>query len=314
MISKLLRLYKRTYGLRQICNIAVYIAHSACTIHLLNLPDKDARRDIAHGVRQLEEIAESWLCARRTLVILALQVRKWGIELPEEASSVLSRAELKYGTPLSPASRSDTMLSGKESPEAQQTVRINNQMAQAIVKSANAQSPVALSTGVAGRRQQKTSNPASPPTDAAIAQSNRPSPVQYPEKGSASQDSSPTNIFGGSEPIFEDSKDWWLKDQSSLFDNWSRRESYPTGYPVGANVATQGMNGTMNSMTVNDLGIFNMSGSNDMGIGNGMMDELSEPEAMNGVPGIKRNGVNDLTYLDFGQAGGQYGYNGSDVY
>ena len=36
-ISKLARLYKRSYGLRQICNIAVYILHAACTIHLLNL-------------------------------------------------------------------------------------------------------------------------------------------------------------------------------------------------------------------------------------------------------------------------------------
>ena len=37
MISKLMRLYKRSHGLRQIPNIAVYIAHAACTIHLLNL-------------------------------------------------------------------------------------------------------------------------------------------------------------------------------------------------------------------------------------------------------------------------------------
>ena len=58
MISKLMRLYKRSHGLRQICNIAVYIVHSACTIHLLNLPDKNARRDIVHGVKHLEEIAE----------------------------------------------------------------------------------------------------------------------------------------------------------------------------------------------------------------------------------------------------------------
>ena len=50
-----MRLYKRSHGLRQICNIAVYILHTACTIHLLNLPDKNARRDITHGVKHLEE-------------------------------------------------------------------------------------------------------------------------------------------------------------------------------------------------------------------------------------------------------------------
>lgn len=98
LISKLMRLYKRTYGLRQICNIAVYMVHSACTIHLLNLPEKTAKRDIVHGVKHLEEIAEDWLCARRTLSILSVLARKWKIELPEEASTVLARTDAKYGS------------------------------------------------------------------------------------------------------------------------------------------------------------------------------------------------------------------------
>jgi hypothetical protein len=98
LISKLMRLYKHTYGLRQICNIAVYMVHSACTIHLLNLPEKTAKRDIVHGVKHLEEITEDWLCARRTLSILSLLARKWKIELPEEASTVLARTDAKYET------------------------------------------------------------------------------------------------------------------------------------------------------------------------------------------------------------------------
>jgi hypothetical protein len=98
LISKLMRLYKRTYGLRQICNIAVYMVHSACTIHLLNMPEKTAKRDIVHGVKHLEEIAEDWLCARRTLSILSVLARKWNIELPEDASAVLARTDAKYGT------------------------------------------------------------------------------------------------------------------------------------------------------------------------------------------------------------------------
>jgi hypothetical protein len=92
-----MRLYKRTYGLRQICNIAVYIVHSACTIHLLQLPEKTAKRDIIHGVKHLEEIAEDWLCARRTLSILSVLGRKWKIDLPEEAATVLARTDAKYG-------------------------------------------------------------------------------------------------------------------------------------------------------------------------------------------------------------------------
>jgi hypothetical protein len=96
-VSKLMRIYKRTYGLRQICNIAVYIVHSACTIHLLNLPEKIAKRDIVHGVKHLEEIAEDWLCARRTLSILSVLARKWKVELPDEASVVFNRTDAKYG-------------------------------------------------------------------------------------------------------------------------------------------------------------------------------------------------------------------------
>ncbi|PHH84764.1 hypothetical protein CDD83_1432 [Cordyceps sp. RAO-2017] len=96
-ISKLMRLYKKTYNLRQICNIAVYMTHSACTIHLLNLPDKSARRDITHGVKHLEEMAEDWLCARRTLSILSVLARKWRCELPDDAASVLKRTDEKFG-------------------------------------------------------------------------------------------------------------------------------------------------------------------------------------------------------------------------
>jgi hypothetical protein len=92
-----MRLYKKSWNLRQICNIAVYMTHSACTIHLLNLPEKTARRDIIHGVKHLEEIAEDWLCARRTLSILSVLAKKWNCELPDDAAFVLQRTDEKYG-------------------------------------------------------------------------------------------------------------------------------------------------------------------------------------------------------------------------
>ncbi|KAK3369129.1 fungal-specific transcription factor domain-containing protein [Lasiosphaeria ovina] len=97
-ISKLMRLYKKMYNLRQICNIAVYMVHSACTIHMLNLPEKAAKRDIIHGVKHLEEIAEDWLCARRTLSILSVLARKWNVHMPEEAAVILQRADEEFGT------------------------------------------------------------------------------------------------------------------------------------------------------------------------------------------------------------------------
>lgn len=97
-ISKLLRLYKRTHGLRQIINKVVYIAHSACTIHLLNLPEKNAKRDIVHGIKQLEEMGECWTAARRTLRILFLCAEKWKIELPEEAQATFARTHVRWGS------------------------------------------------------------------------------------------------------------------------------------------------------------------------------------------------------------------------
>ncbi|KAM7202861.1 fungal-specific transcription factor domain containing protein [Rhypophila sp. PSN 637] len=97
-ISKLMRLYKKIYNLRQICNIAIYMVHSACTIHMLNLPEKTAKRDIIHGVKHLEEIAEDWLGARRTLSIISVLARKWKVEMPEEAAILLQRTDDRFGT------------------------------------------------------------------------------------------------------------------------------------------------------------------------------------------------------------------------
>lgn len=97
-ISKLLRIYKRNYGFKQICNVAVYMAHTACTIHLLNLPEKNAQRDVVHCLRHLEEMGESWLCARRTLRILDISASKWQVELPPEAVMVLEQTHLKWGS------------------------------------------------------------------------------------------------------------------------------------------------------------------------------------------------------------------------
>ncbi|PYH83891.1 ATP-dependent DNA ligase [Aspergillus uvarum CBS 121591] len=97
-ISKLLRMYKRTYGFKQICNVAVYMAHTALTVHLLNLPEKNAQRDVVHGVRHLEEMGESWLCARRTLRILEISANKWHVELPAEAVTTFESTHVRWGS------------------------------------------------------------------------------------------------------------------------------------------------------------------------------------------------------------------------
>ncbi|KAH6635351.1 fungal-specific transcription factor domain-containing protein [Chaetomium sp. MPI-SDFR-AT-0129] len=120
-ISKLMRLYKKLYDLGQICNIAVYMVQTACTIHILHLPEKTAKRDMIHGVKHLEEIAEFWPCARRALSTLSVLARKWKVELPEEASVVLQRTDEKYGT----FSISDVPSPNRSGPSVAQTPQSN---------------------------------------------------------------------------------------------------------------------------------------------------------------------------------------------
>lgn len=97
-ISKLLRLYEHSFGFDQICDIAVYITHFACMIHLLNLPEKSAQTDLVHGLRHLEKMAQSWLSARRTLRILDISANKWQVKLPNEAVAVLERTRTRPGS------------------------------------------------------------------------------------------------------------------------------------------------------------------------------------------------------------------------
>ncbi|RPA81159.1 hypothetical protein BJ508DRAFT_414997 [Ascobolus immersus RN42] len=90
-ISKLLRFYKSGYGLRQICNVAAYIILSACSIHLINIENKNSRRDIIQAVKALENMGDGWLCAKRALLIVKSIVKRWRIDIPEEAMAVLRR-------------------------------------------------------------------------------------------------------------------------------------------------------------------------------------------------------------------------------
>ncbi|MCJ1417236.1 Nitrogen assimilation transcription factor nit-4 [Xylographa parallela] len=288
-ISKLLRLYKRTYGLRQICNIAVYIAHSACTIHLLNLPEKNARRDIIHGVRHLEEIAEGWLCARRTLGILSVQVRKWKTELPVEAAEVLTRTDAKFGfakisdasSPTSSITSPTTILQRSPVPlvPKQETVfaasayRINGS------DTIPSQSP---QISIPNHVGQATSTPLAKP----IPYNNAPQQQQQqfmspntpqvqwgnsPHAGTTSPQShaSPSALFGGVDSLLEESRDWWLKDQSAMFDNWPKTESGSMMMGNGVGTGMNGISGFENSTTNSGDGLGYMGfGSSSYGYSN----------------------------------------------
>ncbi|TIA48254.1 hypothetical protein D6C77_09976 [Aureobasidium pullulans] len=248
MISKLMRLYKRSHGLRQICNVTVYIMHSACTIHLLNLPDKNARRDIIHGIKHLEEIGEGWLGARRTLSILSVMARKWKVELPEEAATVLARADAKFGahstdTP-SPMARRESIMTMMGASEAQPAQRAQQPMSQPRAAWTPAQQAMLANSSapmygqVPFNAAQSAASPFSLPPQSAsdLRATNYPSsqstpftnglqPINSAESpaGTYTAAASPSDMFGGVEQLLRESQDWVFRDQAQLasgFGNW----------------------------------------------------------------------------------------------
>ena len=262
-ISKLLRIYKKTYGLKQVCNIAVYMAHSACTIHLLNLPDKDARRDITHGVRHLEEIAESWLCASRTLATLGIQARRWEIELPKDTATILHRWEAQYRNshsfpmqadhpsntegaerlastksevpPFSNSQIADSLLQGPPLATATINAQPVGQRDPAFQKAGNFGLPSSVSSQQQALSLLQTPQHAQPMLDisgSSLPAANSSAFVQ----AKRSRRPSYSSLFPGLDALFEDGKEWWLRDQPAIFNNRNTRSDPPTAIANGSDV------------------------------------------------------------------------------
>jgi hypothetical protein len=260
MISKLMRLYKRSHGLRQICNVAVYIVHQACTIHLLNLPDKFAKRDVIHGIKHLEEIAEGWLCARRTLCILSILAKKWNADVPDEVAVILARAELEYGAHHNDA---NSPASAKQIPTHIQTSSPTANIATTDFAKPSGKTPSQAQPHQSnGPVSQSMSQPkpgimAPPPIQKHLApqsqhQQTQPQPQQQPQQQTPIAPSSPglgrawsynsnaesttsttpatksvyspAEMFGGVDQLIRDSQRWASRDQAQLangFANWN---------------------------------------------------------------------------------------------
>lgn len=257
-ISKLLRLYRRTYGLRQICNIAVYIAHSACTVHLLNLPDRFARRDIVHGLNHLEEISESWLCVRRTLGILQLVSKRWMIDLPEPAQRTFERAEAKFA----PFKSHDNSLSPKSTlPPPTPVQPLPPPETNTNPPSCN-RSPVTSSdsyfSSIAPPFASPTSSPPPPSLNSAyhlpthsppsLSDQSHPLNLNLPPSQQQQQHAwnrtqtaagitSPTMMFGGIDGLIKD-QEWWLQDSNQIFANWNGYEQPDSTSMAGAGFST----------------------------------------------------------------------------
>ena len=305
MISKLLRLYKRSYGLRQICNIAVYICHSACTIHLLNLPEKNAKRDIVHGLKHLEEIAEGWVCARRTLAILSVLSRKWNVELPTEAQSVLERTNSKFGP----------YRGGDTSPTAtMQALKVDAEAA--TQQQSELQAPSTFTDGEQvsyftpngspdPQNARQTNNGVSlphhsaqdlqyPSRQANVSSTMSGSPAQAYERNTAlTSMASPTAMFGGIDQLLQEGHDWTLRDQQNLalgFDNWGAADWVDLGWMSGrtnggvpvVDVSSGGAYGAPSAGMNPELVAARMNEVNDMTMMN----------AMNGQAGMNRYPIN----------------------
>lgn len=300
MISKLLRLYKRSHGLRQICNIVVYIAHSACTIHLLNLPEKNAKRDIIHGVKHLEEIAEGWLCARRTLGILSVLTQRWKVELPEEAATVLARTDAKFGswtdvTTPKPLKRGSIPEELERTPtEQRDTSPVLQPYGLSLANTASQFFNRTLND-ISATQPMQTRDLATeaPPTDAvpvpgpltytpAQHQQQRASLAQLSPSGTSAtpvstngtpstQGASPSQLFGGVEQLIREGQDWWLRDQNQLafgFDNWSHGAEDVGGWFVGNNGQAGGSPGVVGQQRQQHQHQHQQNGS--LGAGEGM--------------------------------------------
>ena len=312
-ISKLLRLYKRSHGLRQICNVVVYIAHSACTIHLLSLSEKNARRDIIHGVKHLEEIAESWLCARRTLGILSVLAKKWSVDLPEEATVVLARTNAKFGpynevgtpkaahhkppiavpeqttttmaSPLLPVYSMPALPNTTDFFQTSSLTTTSSHTSAALRRSPENRClpPSAAADLAYPRTQRHASGATQAPTSPAGSTTQRQS---VDSSSATSTYDSPSQLFGGVDALIREGQDWWLRDQSQLalgFDNWNITE---------ADVAW------LNSTTAAGGGSL---GSGFVGAGAGVAGNG------NGVGGVGMNGVN-------GYGGAMCAYNEEEWY
>ena len=264
-ISKLMRLYKRSHGLRQICNVCVYIVHSATTIHLLNLPEKGAKRDIVHGVKHLEEIAEGWLCARRSLGMVSVLAKKWKVELPEDAVAVLARTDRKFGPYTGDAPSPGTL---KRQPEGMDASLVDSGPGWGMGPSRQVGNGFAGSGAAAVGMQQAfpTSQPKDggfrqhPPYDPNGLQAHRfpagqhfhstttPSPPPRSMghhsavgPGSAAV-GSPSNMFGGIEQLIQESNDWTYRDQAQLatgFENWTGMDVSPAIWQNGGSMPGQ---------------------------------------------------------------------------
>ncbi|KAK1253088.1 hypothetical protein MKX08_004275 [Trichoderma sp. CBMAI-0020] len=251
----------------------------ACTIHLLNLPEKTAKRDLNHGLRHLEEIAEDWLCARRTLSILSVLARKWRCELPEEAEMILKRTDERfeyYSTsevpspgsssnvaPTSPGISEEGTAAATRLEYGQMRYPNSEPIAQPALQTSieermSMDSPLAMTNGNSLPGQQVM---AMDPTqmdfqdilNAWPQQLNMPLNSQSPDLSSTTQSQLSSNMSNNpSQHLNIDSREWLLNDSARLhqsFGSWNMRQQQPPRGPPTTNGMFMFSNGQTDGAT-----------------------------------------------------------------
>ncbi len=84
--ASLLSTYRQTYGLRRVTVLMAHITLSSSIIHLLNLPNPSASRNLSVSISSLRELSTAHAFATRCVHIITSLATQWNISLPVEIS------------------------------------------------------------------------------------------------------------------------------------------------------------------------------------------------------------------------------------
>ncbi|OCK74747.1 hypothetical protein K432DRAFT_338562, partial [Lepidopterella palustris CBS 459.81] len=83
-VSEILRIYRQHYSLRCVNLLLTHILLSSCTVHLINYASATASRNLAEGLRALEDISTCHHFGTRAFKIIYALSQKWGLPFPED--------------------------------------------------------------------------------------------------------------------------------------------------------------------------------------------------------------------------------------
>jgi len=203
------------------------------------MPEKGAVRDVVHGLSHLEEIAEGWLCASRTIEIISQLATKWDKSLPDTARGVIAKNQAVHKAYLGIRRGSDQAPSrDRKSPSAKHgqhpvalasdtdtfTNTLGSPTTDTMMRFANISAPSYLSRTQPVPYSNKSSGQQGKHYDALMTSggyaNDQPSPKSLVELAK----NSPIPMSIVYDPASGETYEWWLREHAGLetgFDNWS---------------------------------------------------------------------------------------------